>query len=146
MFAQTAKWRQDKTAKWRQCPVRDADELKMFAWDKEDVKPVSLVPRSAGVVRGLAAELPNRRGARFAESSKREARPRDSARSDQRWLQWISVPWPSGRYREREEASERERALLCPGRHVLTYSLHAQYVPAATLSTYWRGTLWHSTP
>ena len=29
--------------------VRDADELKMFAWDNEDVQP-----HNAGVVRGLA--------------------------------------------------------------------------------------------
>ena len=29
--------------------VRDADELKMFAWDDEDVQT-----RNAGVVRGLA--------------------------------------------------------------------------------------------
>ncbi len=31
--------------------VRDADEDKRFAWDNEDVQPVSLVQRNAGVVR-----------------------------------------------------------------------------------------------
>ena len=33
--------------------VRDADELKMFAWDNEVVLPASLVRRSSGVVPGL---------------------------------------------------------------------------------------------
>ena len=34
--------------------VRDADELKTFAWDNEDVWPVSLVWRGSDVVPGLA--------------------------------------------------------------------------------------------
>ena len=37
--------------------ISDADELKMFARDDEDVKPVSLVRRSSGVAPSLAPAL-----------------------------------------------------------------------------------------
>ena len=83
--------------------VRDADELKMFAWDNEDVYP-SLVPCQArpalfSLTPYSPSELPNRRIAearilpnrRIAEArilpdrriARRVRRPHDSARADQ---------------------------------------------------------------
>jgi hypothetical protein len=136
MFAQTAKWRQDKTAKWRQCPVRDADELKMFARDNEDVKPMCHLCRVAPAL--CAAWPPN---CRIAEArvlpNPLIARRVRAIRRDSTNAGGNGFLCPSpvdGTERGRRRAKEREPCCALDGTYSRTRCTlssargHAQYV------------------